>query len=742
MGPVSGEWEGDRRLASWRRAVGPAALALVGVLLGVVAFPRASEPALPVDVAPPPDPPGEPTEVASPPQDVPVTVDGRWAPMSPGPLSSRSLVASAWTGDELLVWGGRVSTRGRWFSDGAAYDPATDRWRVLPQSPLRARAAAASVWTGRELLVWGGAGAAHNRDGPRGFVGPGVETAQTTQAYADGAAYNPRTDRWRRLAPAPLSPRRNAVMVWTGSVAVVWGGTAVGRTEHWPDGARYDPATNRWTPVTSGPLARRDNEFVQAVSLGGRMLVWAANYTTAAAAVYDPGLDAWEAVAAPPVQPGTPPAMAAVAGGVMAWGAASSPPGAARPVAARYTTATNRWITVSPPPYAPSAAEQLAAADTMALAWQAVDGVAYDGVRDLWSPLPEGPNLRRDALPVWAGDRLLVWSPTGEVANGARGATLTLANPWQPLPAPPTTIDAGGATVWSGWLQGDQQMLMWGGLNHGSHDVGAAYDPAARLWEALPRSPLSRRVDPAAAWLDGEMIVVGGRDLPDAPPLPDAAAYAPSSDEWRRLPEAPMAVARGGVAVGGGRLYAAGLHGGDVTVATYAPARDRWQLLPPLPIRSDVDRLHVAWTDFELWVWGTHPDGDGAGAAWNPRRRRWRPLPPLSGVAGPVAWSWATSRVFVLAKDGTTASLGRGGVDWQRYARSPIRSGSAATAWNGQALLAFDPLGGDMAALDPSASEWTTYPAPRLPRHRDGRLLWTGRDMFAFAGDAAATLAP
>ena len=733
MGAVSGEWEANRRPAPWRRVAAPAALVLAGLLIGVVAFPRAPEPTLPIEA-----PTAEPTVSPAPAQDVSPPVTGRWAPMSPGPLSSRTLATSAWTGDELLVWGGRVSTRGRWFSDGAAYDPITDRWRMLAQSPLRARAAAAGVWTGRELIVWGGAGAAGDRTGPRGFVGPAVETAQTTQAYADGAAYNPRTDRWRRLPPSPLSPRRNAVMVWTGSEVVVWGGTAVGRTDHEPDGARYDPATDRWTPVTGGPLARLDNELVQAVSLDGRMLVWAANYTAAAAAAYDPARDAWAPLPGPPVQPGTPPAMATVAGGVMAWGAASSPPAGARPLAARYTTATNRWITVSAPPYAPSGAQQLAAADAMALAWQAGGGVAYDGVRDVWGHLPQGPDLRPDALSVWTGDRLLVWSPTG--AGGDRGAALTLDNPWQPLPAPPTTIDAGGTTVWSGWLQGDQQVLVWGGLNHGSHDVGAAYDPAARLWEALPRSPLSRRVDPAGAWLDGEMIVVGGRDLPDAPPLHDAAAYSPAARAWRQLPDAPAAVAGDGVVVGGNRLYAAGLQSGRVAVATYTAARDAWQLLPPPPIHSSVDHLHTAWTDFELWVWGTQAGGPGAGAAYSPRRGTWRRLPPLRGVTGRLAWSWGTPRVFVVANDGTTASLGRGAVQWRRYARSPVRSPAAVIVWNGDAVLAVDPATATAAALDPRASAWAAFPAPPLPRHDDARLLWTGRDMYAFGGQAAAEL--
>jgi hypothetical protein len=55
-------------------------------------------------------------------------------------------MASAWTGSELLVWGGWSGTCGYEFAeafpgDGAAYDPATDSWRMpseaLLQSPRR-----------------------------------------------------------------------------------------------------------------------------------------------------------------------------------------------------------------------------------------------------------------------------------------------------------------------------------------------------------------------------------------------------------------------------------------------------------------------------------------------------------------------------------------------------------------------------------------------------------------------------
>ncbi|GGM17335.1 hypothetical protein [Nakamurella endophytica] len=83
---------------------------------------------------------------------------------------------TAWTGAQMLVWGGWDPTVQAMsaMADGASFDPATGQWQLLPQSPLTARASALSVWTGTQLLIWGG---------QSGFGEP----------LNDGAAYTPAT---------------------------------------------------------------------------------------------------------------------------------------------------------------------------------------------------------------------------------------------------------------------------------------------------------------------------------------------------------------------------------------------------------------------------------------------------------------------------------------------------------------------------------------------------------------------
>jgi hypothetical protein len=62
---------------------------------------------------------------------------------------------------------------------------------------------------------------------------------------ATGSAYDPVTDVWTELAPAPLAARDEHVMVSTGSEAIVWGGYSGERDGVSPveyaDGARFAP---------------------------------------------------------------------------------------------------------------------------------------------------------------------------------------------------------------------------------------------------------------------------------------------------------------------------------------------------------------------------------------------------------------------------------------------------------------------------------------------------------------------
>ncbi|MEX2459176.1 MAG: hypothetical protein WD770_09335 [Actinomycetota bacterium] len=128
----------------------------------------------------------------------------RWRVLPPAPVAPRDYAAAAWTGSEMVVWGGHGGESELPFR-GAAYAPASNRWRVLPESPLSERRIYHTlVWTGAEVVAWAGSG--------------------RLEVESNGARYEPIRDAWSVLPATPAGPRRNQGAGWTGSAVVFAGG--------------------------------------------------------------------------------------------------------------------------------------------------------------------------------------------------------------------------------------------------------------------------------------------------------------------------------------------------------------------------------------------------------------------------------------------------------------------------------------------------------------------------------------
>src|SRR5581483_2821343 len=185
--------------------------------------------------------------------------NGTWSELPPAPISGRHDEAIVWTGDEMLVWGGDGPPA---ENDGAAYRPTTRTWRKLPSAPIGGRLGPGTVWTGRELLVWGGTE---------------VQPDGTAHDVNTGAAFDPTSNRWRMLPPAPLTPRADTTVVWTGKEAIVVGGAAVfAPVPYHADAAAYDPVVDRWRSLPPVPLVpgRLLVGKPVAVSAGDQVLAW------------------------------------------------------------------------------------------------------------------------------------------------------------------------------------------------------------------------------------------------------------------------------------------------------------------------------------------------------------------------------------------------------------------------------------------------------------------------------------
>jgi hypothetical protein len=157
-------------------------------------------------------------------------------------------------------------------------------WREIDAGPARGLENVTTIWTGHEVIVWGDRGS---------------ETSE-------GAAYDPSTGKWRKLAPSGLGLRPGAVVRWLGDMMLVWGGwdPAESRLVPSTDVAAYTPTTDTWRRISGAPFgpSRPDLGATTAVWTG-RLLIMTNPLAPQgpAATAYDPKFNSWVSVPDPPV---------------------------------------------------------------------------------------------------------------------------------------------------------------------------------------------------------------------------------------------------------------------------------------------------------------------------------------------------------------------------------------------------------------------------------------------------------
>lgn len=251
-------------------------------------------------------------------------------PISRGSLAWRAGAAVVWTGRELIVWGGTSGQAD--IAEGGAYNPATDRWRALSRAPGGAGVVGEAVWTGAEMVL-----------------------------PARALAYNPAADSWRRIARFPLGPRRTSSIVWTGREVIVWGGCDLDSvqcddaspTTATGEGAAYDPRTDRWRLLPRSPLAQRQRP--QAVWTGTEMIMWGGRSIPSGrgawGAAYNPRTDGWRTVRNSPFPPRSDAVLAWTGREMLVWGGLNWGSGDRfLSNGASYDPATDRWSLLPPSP--------------------------------------------------------------------------------------------------------------------------------------------------------------------------------------------------------------------------------------------------------------------------------------------------------------------------------------------------------------------------------------------------------
>lgn len=328
--------------------------------------------------------------------------------LAPAAPSARFAHAAAWTGQQLLIWGGTLGASGD-SGAGASYRPDLDEWQpISPVSAPSARSHCSAVWSGTEMIVWGG-------------TASGV--FQNT-----GARFNPTNQTWRPVTTtnAP-DPRLGHIAVWTGKVMALWGGRnnsgALGT------GGLYAPASDSWTAlsVVNAPAPRSD---ATAVWTGSRLIIWGGQNeqgglnTGAQIVIFNGFPTAW-----------TPTSVSNA------------------PVARTGHTAV--WTGQQMLVWGGQSGNTLLA-----------DGAGYDPVANLWSPITtsNAPTARAGHGAVWTGQEMIIFggeTAAGTVGDGAAYSPAT--GLWRPLGGQGNPLPRSSATtLWSG-----SQLIVFGGLSNG-----------------------------------------------------------------------------------------------------------------------------------------------------------------------------------------------------------------------------------------------------------------------------------
>jgi N-acetylneuraminic acid mutarotase len=322
------------------------------------------------------------------------TLPGAWHQLRPAQFAVPQAAASVWTGKQLVVFGRTPATNPS-RDVAEAYDPARNAWtRLTPPAGPPEPAGYQAVWTGKEMLVFGSSHSVAFNPAKRQWrvlhgALPGGMTVWTGHeaigwgggccgdAQSKGAAYNPKTDAFRKLARSPLAPSQTPLGVWTGREVVLLVSAFGPDGKPWPARlarvAAYDPTTNAWRRLAA--LPQTGTRFAAtAIWDGHEVLVAGAGDKARSTFAYNPTTNSWRRLASLPA-----PRFGAVAlwtgKRMLLWGGQNT----TAPVGLR-------------------------------------DGVAYDPNTNRWTSIPAAPLRARSGSTVaWTGHALIVWG--GEIGT-------------------------------------------------------------------------------------------------------------------------------------------------------------------------------------------------------------------------------------------------------------------------------------------------------------------------------------
>jgi hypothetical protein len=332
----------------------------------------------------------------------PVVIRGAWRRMAASPLSGRQGATGAWTGPEMVVWGGdALDADGEYDRTAAAYDATADRWRIVSDSPFRGRTDSVMFATGDRVVVWGG------------------RTSRDESPRRDGAILHVTTGRWTPISAAPVAGQGSAVLA--GDRLLVFG-------DRMRTAAALDLGTLRWTAIATPPLDTGESSLAAFQWTGSELLVVGypvvdVDTSMAWAASYDPETDRWSPLPDPRVR--------SIRGGPAVW--------TGRELVVlweanrAFNPATGAWRSVRNPC---GAAVGGVWTGRYSIENEEAFDTSTDSCRTL-APEPERPSHgdRASAVEVWTGREIIRWSggDGGEAVEGPWGNDGVIFRPEEDL---------------------------------------------------------------------------------------------------------------------------------------------------------------------------------------------------------------------------------------------------------------------------------------------------------------------
>ena len=193
--------------------------------------------------------------------------------------------SAVWSGDEMIIWGGKDGSTH--FNNGSKYEFLPNTWTAMNNSSLftpSPRTDHSAIWSGNEMIIWGG-------------------RINSTVA-SDGSLYDPNTDDWTPISnsSSPLARYAHS-SIWTGNEMIIFGGND--GTTDLDSGSRYEVGLDSWTDTNSFNKPSKRSFHTAAIS-GNSMVVWGGtdvNGSLNTGSVYDIPTDKWSTMTTTKVPP-------------------------------------------------------------------------------------------------------------------------------------------------------------------------------------------------------------------------------------------------------------------------------------------------------------------------------------------------------------------------------------------------------------------------------------------------------